>query len=184
MLASPTLGPAMLNLVSDPGAKRAFRALLGNTASPTVLRAGNKTNVIPGFAEAEIDGRILPGQTQEDFLRELREVLGADIELEVMHSLPPVVTKPIESSLYSLIHEVMGERAPEAPVVPFTLQGFTDAKAFTSIGTKWYGLAPIKLPPTLRFADMFHGHNERIPVDGLAWGTQTLMEVVRRCIKA
>ena len=184
MLASPTLGPAMLNLVPDPGARRAFRALLGNTASPTVLRAGNKTNVIPGFAEAEIDGRILPGQTQEDFLRELQEVLGADIELEVMHSLPPVVTKPKESSLYSLIHEVMGERAPEAPVVPFTLQGFTDAKAFTSIGTKWYGFAPIKLPPTLRFADMFHGHNERIPVEGLAWGTQTLMEVVRRCIKA
>jgi len=110
--------------------------------------------------------------------------LGADIELEVMHSLPPVVTEPKESSLYSLIHEVMGERAPDAPMVPFTLQGFTDAKAFTSIGSKWYGFAPVMLPPTLRFADMFHGHNERIPVDGLAWGTQTLMEVVRRCIGA
>ncbi|MGB5265798.1 MAG: hypothetical protein WBN30_04350, partial [Polyangiales bacterium] len=79
---------------------------------------------------------------------------------------------------------VMSERAPEAPVVPFILQGFTDAKAFTSIGAKWYGFAPVKLPPALRFADMFHGHNERIPVEGLAWGTQTLMEVVRRCIGA
>ena len=102
----------MLNLLPDPGVRRAFRALLGNTASPTVLRAGNKTNVIPGFAEAEIDGRILPGQTQDDFLRELRDVLGADIELEVMHSLPPVVTEPKESSLYSLIHEVMGSAHP------------------------------------------------------------------------
>ena len=184
MLSSPTLGPAMLNLLPDPGVRRAFRALLGNTASPTVLRAGNKTNVIPGFAEAEIDGRILPGQTKDDFMRELHEVLGADIELEVMHSLPPVITEPKESSLYSLIHEVMAERAPDAPMVPFTLQGFTDAKAFTSIGAKWYGFAPVMLPPTLRFADMFHGHNERIPVDGLAWGTQTLMEVVRRCIDA
>jgi acetylornithine deacetylase/succinyl-diaminopimelate desuccinylase-like protein len=184
MLSSPTLGPAMLNLVPDPGVRRAFRALLGNTASPTVLRAGNKTNVIPGFAEAEIDGRILPGQTKDDFMRELHEVLGADIELEVMHSLPPVITEPKESSLYSLIHEVMAERAPDAPMVPFTLQGFTDAKAFTSIGAKWYGFAPVMLPPTLRFADMFHGHNERIPVDGLAWGTQTLMQVVRRCIGA
>jgi len=184
MLSSPTLGPAMLNLVPDPGVRRAFRALLGNTASPTILRAGNKTNVIPGFAEAEIDGRILPGQTKDDFMRELHEVLGADIELEVMHSLPPVITEPKESSLYSLIHEVMAERAPDAPMVPFTLQGFTDAKAFTSIGAKWYGFAPVMLPPTLRFADMFHGHNERIPVDGLAWGTQTLMQVVRRCIDA
>jgi acetylornithine deacetylase/succinyl-diaminopimelate desuccinylase-like protein len=184
MLGSPTLGPAMLNLLPDPSVKRAFRALLGNTASPTVLRAGNKTNVIPGVAEAEIDGRILPGQTKDDFLRELRDVMGAGIELEVMHSLPPVVTEPKESSLYSMIHEVMAERAPDAPMVPFILQGFTDAKAFTSIGTKWYGFAPVKLPPTLRFADMFHGHNERIPVDGLAWGTQTLMQVVRRFIHA
>ena len=182
MLSHPTLGPAMLKLVSDPSARRGFRALLGNTASPTVLRAGNKTNVIPGFAEAEIDGRILPGQSQADFMRELQDVLGANIELDVIHALPPVVTHPKESSLYSVIHEVMAERAPEAPLVPFVLQGFTDAKAFTSIGAKWYGFAPVKLPATLRFADMFHGHNERIPVEGLSWGTETLMRVVRRCI--
>jgi acetylornithine deacetylase/succinyl-diaminopimelate desuccinylase-like protein len=69
-------------------------------------------------------------------------------------------------------------------VVPFVLQGFTDAKAFTSIGAKWYGFAPVRLPSTLRFADMFHGHDERIPVDGLAWGTETLMQVVRRSIVA
>jgi acetylornithine deacetylase/succinyl-diaminopimelate desuccinylase-like protein len=181
-LGHPRLGPWMLNAVPDPSVRRAFRALLGNTASPTVLRAGNKTNVIPGVAEADIDGRVLPGQTEASFLRELRDVLGDDISLEVMHSLPPVVTEPKESSLYSLIHDVMRERAPDAPVVPFVLQGFTDAKAFTSIGAKWYGFAPVSLPPTLRFADMFHGHNERIPVDGLAWGTETLMHVVRRCI--
>jgi acetylornithine deacetylase/succinyl-diaminopimelate desuccinylase-like protein len=182
-LGSPTFGPAALNLISDPSVKRAFRALLGNTASPTVLRAGNKTNVIPGFAEVEIDGRVLPGQTRDDFLRELGEVLGSDIELETIHSLPPVVTEPKESSLYSLIHDVMSERAPGAPIVPFILQGFTDAKAFTSIGAKWYGFAPVRLPPDMRFADMFHGHDERIPVDGLAWGTETLMQVVRRCIE-
>jgi acetylornithine deacetylase/succinyl-diaminopimelate desuccinylase-like protein len=174
----------MLNLLPDPSVRRAFRALLGNTASPTVLRAGGKTNLIPGLAEAEIDGRILPGQSQDGFMRELQEVLGAEVELEVLHSMPPVVTEPTESSLYSVIHDVMRERAPEAPVVPFVLQGFTDAKAFTSIGAKWYGFTPVKLPSTLRFADMFHGHNERIPVDGLAWGTQTLMEVVRRGVDA
>jgi acetylornithine deacetylase/succinyl-diaminopimelate desuccinylase-like protein len=174
----------MLNILPDPSVRRAFRALLGNTASPTVLRAGNKTNVIPGVAEAEIDGRILPGQSREDFMRELGDVLGAGIALEIMHSLPPVVTEPKESSLYSLIHEVMSERAPDSPIVPFIMQGFTDAKAFTSIGAKWYGFAPVKLPPSLRFADMFHGHNERIPVDGLKWGTHTLMHVVRRSIGA
>jgi acetylornithine deacetylase/succinyl-diaminopimelate desuccinylase-like protein len=117
-------------------------------------------------------------------MRELRAVLGPGIELEVLHSLPPVVMEPKESSLYSTIHEVMAERAPGAPVVPFVLQGFTDATAFTRLGARWYGFAPVRLPPTMRFADMFHGHNERIPVDGLAWGTQTLSDVVRRCIDA
>jgi len=184
MLGHPTFGPAMLKLLPDPSVQRAFRALLGNTAAPTVLRAGHKTNVIPGVATAEIDGRILPGQSRDDFLRELREVLGPDIEIETIHSLPPVVTEPKESSLYTVIHEVMAERAPDAPVVPFILQGFTDAKAFTSLGAKWYGFAPVRLPPEMRFADMFHGHDERIPVDGLAWGTETLMQVVRRCIGA
>lgn len=180
MLGSARVGPAVLRLLPDPSARRAFAALLANTAAPTVLRAGSKTNVIPGSAEAEIDGRILPGQTESSFLRELREVLGDGIELDVIHSMPPVVTEPVESSLYSVIQDVMHERAPGAPVVPFVLQGFTDAKAFTSIGAKWYGFAPVKLPPDLRFADMFHGHNERIPVDGLVWGTETLMEIVRR----
>jgi acetylornithine deacetylase/succinyl-diaminopimelate desuccinylase-like protein len=91
--------------------------------------------------------------------------------------------EPKESSLYSTIHEVMAERAPGAPVVPFVLAGFTDATAFTRLGARWYGFAPVRLPPTMRFADMFHGHNERIPVDGLAWGTQTLWEVVCRAIE-
>ncbi len=184
LLANPSIGPAALSLLPDPSLKRAFRALLGNTASPTVLRAGNKINVIPGSAKAEIDGRILPGQTKEDLIREVQAVLGPRIELEVLHSFPPVVTEPKESSLYSTIHEVMSERAPGAPVVPFVVQGFTDATAFTRLGARWYGFAPVLLPPTMRFADMFHGHNERIPVDGLAWGTQTLLDVVRRCIEA
>ena len=184
MLSSPSLGPLLLKRLPDRSFARAFSAMLGNTASPTVLRAGNKTNVIPGFAEAQIDGRILPGQTQQSFLRELSEVLGPDIELEVMHSLPPVVTEPKESGLYDTIMAVMTEREPHSPVVPYMLPGFTDAKAFTSIGARWYGFAPVKLPPDIRFADLFHGHNERIPVDGLRWGTETLTEVVCRFTNA
>lgn len=183
MLASPRLGPYALNLIPDPSVRRGFSALLGNTASPTILRAGNKTNVIPGVAEAEIDARILPGQTEEDVLREIREVLGPGVELDVFHSFAPTVTQPKESALYSAIHDVMAERAPGDPVVPFVLTAFTDATAFTRLGARWYGFAPVRLPPGMRFADMFHGHNERIPVDGLAWGTETLYEVVRRTLE-
>ena len=77
-----------------------------------MLRAGNKINVIPGVAEFEIDGRTLPGQTDEDFLRELRAVLGPDVELEVMRSAPPTVTEPIDSPLYDTIRD--GDRRARA----------------------------------------------------------------------
>ncbi len=177
-LLHPAIAPRVLDAILDPAAARGFRAMLGNTASPTVLRAGNKTNVIPNYAEAEIDGRTVPGQTTEDILRELQEVLGPEVELEVMHDLPPVVEERTE--LYDTIVDVMGRRAPSSPVVPYMLPGFTDAKAFTGIGCKWVGFAPVKMPPEIRFADLFHGNDERIPVDGLKWGTETLAEIVAR----
>jgi acetylornithine deacetylase/succinyl-diaminopimelate desuccinylase-like protein len=154
--------------------------MLANTASPTVLRAGSKTNVIPGLAEVEIDGRTLPGQSDEDFLRELQAALGEHFELEVMRSAPPVTTEPVRSPLYESIVAVMGEREPDAGLVPYLLPGFTDAKSFTRLGARWYGFAPVKLPRGMRFADMFHGHDERIPVDGLRWGTEVLFDVVTR----
>jgi acetylornithine deacetylase/succinyl-diaminopimelate desuccinylase-like protein len=175
---SPRVMSRLARFLPDPTVQRGMSAMLGNTASPTVLRAGSKTNVIPGLAEVEIDGRILPGQTREDFLRELQEVLGHECELEVMHSMPPVVTSPKESALYDTLLSVMSDLEPTTPVIPYMLPGFTDAKAFTRLGARWYGFAPVLLPPEIKFADLFHGHNERIPVDGLAWGTRVLADVL------
>lgn len=183
-LLSPRLAPQILKRLPNQSIARPLLAMLGNTASPTVLRAGSKTNVIPGLAEAEIDGRILPGQTEADFLRELQAALGDDVTLEVMWSLPPVVTEPRESPFLDAIHAVMAEREPGVPVIPYLLPGFTDAKAFTRLGARWYGFAPVKLPPEMRFADMFHGHDERIPVDGLRWGTEVLHDLVTRFVGA
>lgn len=179
-LLSPRLARRVLSRLPNQSIARPLLAMLGNTASPTVLRAGQKTNVIPGVAEAEIDGRILPGQTEADFLRELGDALGPDVELEVMWSLPPIVTEPRDSPLLDAIHATMADHAPGVPVVPYLLPGFTDAKAFTRLGARWYGFAPVRLPPEIRFADMFHGHNERIPVDGLRWGTEVLTDLVTR----
>lgn len=180
VLLHPKLAPKILSRLPDASVARGLRAMLGNTASPTVLRAGAKTNVIPAVAEAEIDARTLPGQSEADLLRELRAVLGDEVELEVTHSLPPVVTEPRRSPLYETIVDVLGAQAPGAPVVPYLLPGFTDAKAFTQLGTHWVGFAPVRMPPEMRFADLFHGHDERIPVDGLKWGTKVLAEVVTR----
>jgi acetylornithine deacetylase/succinyl-diaminopimelate desuccinylase-like protein len=181
LLARPELLSRVLRLVPDLGTARSLGALLSNTASPTVVRAGNKTNVIPGVAEVEIDGRTLPGQSADDFLRELRAVLGPDVELEVLRSAPPVVTEPVASPLYDIIARQVLAREPDAVVVPYMIPGFTDAKYFTQLGARWYGFSPVKIEKSsgIKFADMFHGHNERIPVAGLHWGAEVLDAVVR-----
>src|SRR4029078_585628 len=97
-----------------------------DTPSATEVRAGNKTNVIPGVAEFEIDGRTLPGQTSEDLLRELRAVLGPEIELEVIRSASGTVTEPVESPVYDAIKHQVETREPGAVVVPYMIPGFTD----------------------------------------------------------
>jgi acetylornithine deacetylase/succinyl-diaminopimelate desuccinylase-like protein len=181
MLTRPELLARVLRLRPEAGVARSLGALLANTASPTVVRAGAKTNVIPGVAEVEIDGRTLPGQSTDDFLRELRAVLGPDVELEVMKAAPATVTEPVASPLYDVIARQVVAREPDATVVPYMIPGFTDAKYFTQLGARWYGFSPVKIEKAsgIKFADMFHGHNERIPIAGLHWGTEVLDAVVR-----
>jgi acetylornithine deacetylase/succinyl-diaminopimelate desuccinylase-like protein len=182
LLARPHLLARVAKLVPNASIARSFSALLSNTASATVVRAGAKTNVIPGIAEFEIDGRTLPGQTDEDLLRELRAVLGPDVELEIMKSAPPIVTEPIASPLFDIIKTEVERREPDAQVVPYLIPGFTDAKYFSQTGARWYGFSPVKIEKGsgIKFADMFHGHNERVPVAGLAWGVEVLDSVVRK----
>ncbi len=181
LLSSPHLMARITRLAPNSAVARGFGALLSNTASPTVVRAGAKTNVIPGVAEFEIDGRTLPGQTDAMFLAELRAVMGPDVELEIMKSAPPVETVPLASPLYDIIGRQVLAREPDAAIVPYLIPGFTDAKYFTQMGARWYGFSPVKLEKGsgIKFADMFHGHNERIPVAGLHWGTDLLDAIVR-----
>lgn len=181
LIARPRLLAGVAKLLPNASIARSFSALLSNTAAATVVRAGNTSNVIPGVAEFEIDGRTLPGQTTEDLLRELRAVLGPDVELEVITSAPPTITEPIASPLYDAIKHQVESREPGAVVVPYMIPGFTDGKYFTQMGARWYGFAPVKIErdANIRFADMFHGNDERIPIAGLVWGTEVLDAVVR-----
>jgi acetylornithine deacetylase/succinyl-diaminopimelate desuccinylase-like protein len=181
LVARPHLLARVARMVPGASLSRSFSALLSNTAAATVVRAGAKTNVIPGVAEFEIDGRTLPGQTDEDLLRELRAVLGNEVELTVMKSAPPVVTEPIASPVFDIIKRQVEAREPDAQVVPYLIPGFTDAKYFTQMGARWYGFSPVKIEKAsgIRFAEMFHGHDERVPVAGLAWGVEVLDDVVR-----
>jgi acetylornithine deacetylase/succinyl-diaminopimelate desuccinylase-like protein len=181
-LTTPWLAGILLDrAITDPSIRRTFAAYLSNTASPTVVRAGAKTNVIPARATFEIDGRTLPGQTQEDFLREIRSVIGEEALLDVLVSQPPVVS-PVDTPMYRCLADVVREREPGAIPIAAMIPGFTDAKAYDRLGTKYYGFAPIRIAATdgISFGEMYHGKNERIPEAGLRWGLRTLWDAVTR----
>jgi acetylornithine deacetylase/succinyl-diaminopimelate desuccinylase-like protein len=175
----PAIANLLLRLTPDKGQAAAMAAMLSNTAVPTKLRAGSKINVIPGFAEAEVDGRSLPGQTAADLVEEVKRAIGHDVEIEILRDMPPVENQP-ESELWDLMKSAIERHHPGAAVVPYLAPGFTDAKSWSRLGTRCYGFMPLRLPDDgTRFADLFHGHDERIPVEGLKWGVNVLYEVVR-----
>jgi acetylornithine deacetylase/succinyl-diaminopimelate desuccinylase-like protein len=152
-------------------------ATIRNTANPTRLEAGYKDNVIPGRASATIDCRTLPGQA-ESFLAELREVVGPDIEIEHRHRQPAVETG-FDGALVDAMGAALRAEDPGARTVPYLMSGGTDAKAFATIGIRCFGFAPLRLPPDLNFAALFHGIDERVPVEGLKFGVRVLDRLLR-----
>jgi acetylornithine deacetylase/succinyl-diaminopimelate desuccinylase-like protein len=189
-LTMPQVAAFILDhLVRDSRQRRSFGALLSNTASPTVVRAGAKVNVIPARASVEIDGRTLPGQTDATFLAELRDALGDDAKaadderpsLEVLRSLPPVEASPT-TPLFEHLAATLRRHDPTAFPLPYLMPGFTDAKAYARLGMACYGFAPVQFDPTheINFMAMYHGHDERAPVDGVKWGLRVLYEAVTR----
>jgi acetylornithine deacetylase/succinyl-diaminopimelate desuccinylase-like protein len=167
-------------LFQDPAQRRAFAALLSNTATPTVLRAGEKTNVIPAEATVEIDGRILPGQTAEDLVREVRALVGPDLVLEVLKTQPPTQST-IDTPLFRALGDAIRRHDPGALPVPYMIPGFTDATSWSRLGTHCYGFSPLRLEEGsgLVFSKMFHGDDERVPIAGFRWGVGVLYDVVR-----
>jgi acetylornithine deacetylase/succinyl-diaminopimelate desuccinylase-like protein len=147
-------------------------ATLRDTANPTMLKAGYKANVIPATAEAVIDCRVLPGRL-EAFEREVDEIIGPDVEREWVQLLPAYETT-FDGDLVDAMNAAVLEFDPEARTVPYMLSGGTDAKAFARLGIRCFGFAPLKLPPELDFASLFHGVDERVPVDALTFGTKVL----------
>ena len=184
-LLSPLLSGSLLRLFPNPGVARAFAALLSNTAVPTVLKAGSKINVIPGSAEMHFDGRTLPGQTKDDLLREMRAILGPDAEFDILDTTPPVETTK-DTDLFRSLCESVRMADPAGVPIPYVIPGFTDARAFHKLGAKYYGFAPIRFRPEqkLSFTEMYHGNNERCPVDGFHWGLRLLFDSVKRFCEA
>jgi acetylornithine deacetylase/succinyl-diaminopimelate desuccinylase-like protein len=166
-LAVGKLGP-IANLIG---------ATVRNTANPTRLEAGYKDNVIPGKASATIDCRTLPGQA-EAFLGQLRDVVGPDIEIEHLQQQPALETG-FDGALVDAMAAALRAEDPGARAVPYMLSGGTDAKAFTTLGIRCFGFAPLKLPADLNFSSLFHGVDERVPVEGLRFGVRVLDRLLK-----
>ena len=158
---------------------RMLGATIRNTANPTMLQAGYKVNVIPSEAYAEVDGRTLPGFADE-FDAELREVLGPDIQVEYVHSDIELETE-FEGDLVEAMGAALKAEDPGARIVPYMLSGGTDNKAFSRLGIRGFGFSPLRLRPDLDFAGMFHGVDERVPVDALEFGSRVLDRFLRSC---
>ena len=167
-------------LLSEIGSTaRMIGATLQNTANPTMLEAGYKANVIPGTASAVIDGRFLPGYESE--LNEtVRAIVGPDIAIEtISHDIALEVD--FDAPLVDAMKAAILAHDPEGIPVPYLMSGGTDNKALSEIGIVGYGFSPLRLPADLDFMSLFHGVDERVPIDGLRFGVQVLKDFLESC---
>ncbi|MCB1274178.1 MAG: M20/M25/M40 family metallo-hydrolase [Leucobacter sp.] len=152
-------------------------ASLRNTSNPTVLAAGYKHNVIPDTAEALIDVRSLPAD-QPGILDQVQRIVGDDIEIEVVHS-DIGLEVPFSGEAVAAMSASLRREDPEAEVLPYLLSGGTDNKALARLGITGYGFVPLRLPADLDFPGMFHGVDERVPLDALDFGHRVLVDLLR-----
>jgi acetylornithine deacetylase/succinyl-diaminopimelate desuccinylase-like protein len=162
-------------LLSELGfASRMIGATLQNTANPTMLEAGYKANVIPGSASAVIDGRFIPGY--EDELNEtIRNIVGPDISIQTI-TRDKALEVPFEGDLVDQMCLSLLKHDPEAIPVPYVMSGGTDNKALAELGIIGYGFSPLRLAADFDFMAMFHGVDERVPIDGLSFGVLVLKD--------
>ncbi|MBU0491362.1 MAG: M20/M25/M40 family metallo-hydrolase [Chloroflexi bacterium] len=157
-----------------------LHAIQHNTLSPTMLQAGSKVNVIPSTAEAQVDCRIIPGQTQDEVLAQMRAIIG-DLPVDVETTIfTPGYEGAYDGDLYRLIETVLPEHDPQGVVVPFLMTGGTDGRHLGPRGVSVYGFMPAQPEPGLSLFDLAHAHDERITVDNLIFGTRVLYDIVQR----
>ncbi|HWD03464.1 MAG TPA: M20/M25/M40 family metallo-hydrolase [Amycolatopsis sp.] len=142
------------------------------STTPTMLSAGYKVNVIPSTATAQVDVRVLPG-AEDELFEVFDSLLGPGVTREFVAHQPPVQA-PVDSPWFTAMAGALRAEDPDAVVVPYCLGGGTDAKAFTRLGMACYGFAPLSLPEDFPYRAMAHGVDERVPVEGLHFGTRVL----------
>ncbi|WP_432183458.1 M20/M25/M40 family metallo-hydrolase [Streptomyces tendae] len=166
---------ALLDKLGQAG--KLVEATVRNSSNPTMLDAGYKVNVIPGEAVAHVDGRFLYGG-EDEFRSTLDRLTGPDVDWEFVHR-EVALQAPVDSPTYARMRAAVEEFAPEGHVVPYCMSGGTDAKQFSRLGITGYGFAPLKLPEGFDYQALFHGVDERVPVEALHFGVRVLDRFLR-----
>lgn len=187
-LADPPLDAKLEALLDPERVEETARALgppgvllhgaLQNTANATVVRAGGKTNVVPGEARVKIDGRPLPGVSRDEMLKEVRDAVAGPVDLEVLRY--EAGTDDPDLALYPLLEDLLLEADGQARPFPLVLLGGTDARHFARLGIQTYGFLPMDLPEDFAFLETIHAPDERVPVESLEFGTRILVELLER----
>ncbi len=154
-------------------------ATVRHTVNPTMLDAGYKQNVIPGEAHAYLDGRFLPGG-EDEFMAEIARLVGPEVAVEIVQRQIALETG-FDGDLVAAMTAAILAEDPDGRVVPYCMSGGTDAKAFSELGIRGFGFSPLRLPPDLDFMGLFHGIDERVPIDGLHFGVRALSRFLATC---
>ncbi|MCZ8518251.1 MULTISPECIES: M20/M25/M40 family metallo-hydrolase [Paenibacillus] len=179
-LFKQVLNPRLTNMVLHQlGSRRhSIEPLLRHTVNPTIVHGGEKINVTPSEITLELDGRLLPGYQPEDLFTELNRLMGQTLEYEIIRYTPGP-PKP-DMGLFPTLQNILVEEDPEGIPVPMLLPGGTDAMHFSKLGIQTYGFLPMRLPEDMKFTELIHSANERIPVDAVHFGARAIHKVLQR----
>ena len=174
-LLDPAQTDAVLDELGEGG--RQFDAILHNTASPNIIRGGDKINVVPGQVEIEIDMRIVPGFDPEEAMSEIRHLVGEWGEVELIrHSAG---NGNLDMGLFDTLSDILLD-GQEARTVPLLISGGTDGRFFSELDIQTYGFLPMDLPEDFDFLSTVHAANERIPIDAMHFGSEKIYQVLGR----
>lgn len=175
-ITNPDLSDAVVDQMGPQG--RMFEAMLRNTANPTIVRGGDKINVVPSMIEFEFDGRLLPEFTPDDLIKELHEIVGDDIQFELVR-YDEGSSEP-DMGWFNTLSDILHKADPSGIPIPFLLPAVTDARFFSRIGIQTYGFLPMDLSQDFNFLNTIHNADERIPVKALDFGTHAIFEALKR----
>jgi acetylornithine deacetylase/succinyl-diaminopimelate desuccinylase-like protein len=175
-IMNPMLTNRILPLLGEK--QRLFDPLLRNTVTPTILRGSDQINVIPDTVSVELDGRILPGFSAQDLVKELHGAFGEELDIEVLR-FEPGPSDP-DMGLFDTIAGILRQVDPEGIPIPMLLSAATDARYFSRLGIQTYGFIPMRLPEDLDFTSTIHGTDERIPIEALDFGATAIHHLIRK----